>query len=886
MLAAVLAVAVCWSSPDRYGVQETEYVDPMERASPSGDYVLHLDPTSSSGAGAAHYRLMHRGEELWAAKLPFTLREVAVTDEGFSFGHGLTAGDGPGGELVVAILGPDGKLMLDERTKRSPSQFFHASDNPRALGMVVDAEHRQFAVRIADADLNRGIESWRRYSISEGRRLGDLEPEVAMDVKERELLHVADARALPGTDLHLIHWWRVQLSDYTRGYFPDGAAFTLMRPDGSMAWRLDLPLDYTVDGDEKADEALEDLVRSHGAVRRVESNGRFALWFVRDQQEVTFDARLRPDIENEWDVEEASRTPHATPVPKPADELPKIALKPLDVLQLESAKADARPALINVRAWTFSAPDGGFTAVRQDQGHAYTFVDLDSTGKVLREQLVRDLPAGDDETVSWTHERGDHWLAIVQGWGEGAATRVWRVDAASGGPEVLPAFEAPRVDDVQVRLSELAPMADGGFVALGTFHFKYSMSDVLMGFDRNGRLLWTVDEDMGDPSKLFSPEDVAVTSDGSVVVVETIRCQLKVYDRGGVHVRNVDLETAFGSEPRYTSGVSAGPDGTVLVLDAGERPLWHMELDGEVLRSVAPSFPDGRKPSQLAAHARISPSGAWWTFDGLNFVRLDSEGVVVERAGQLPLANQLHNPGACAVLDGRVCVQDESTGAIFVWNEGGLLTTVGAAAPEDRDFVTTIGRFAASPDGSIWIESKRGDYLGWDADGVRLGFRRFEGAPVFARAGGRLWTLGDGFLTARDPAGVALVSVDRQPDRRWIRGPYEAATFDDGTLAVHADSSVLIYSASGAPLRTITVPDPTPEWISERLDARGDWLLLSSWNPDVLLVNHTTGDAFRFTPADDHGRASWAHGLSRDGKQILSVERGEGSFVLHRFALP
>lgn len=114
--AAFLALPALLSSPQNWTV-----LDPAEHRSPDGGYVLYLDPSARDGAGPARYRLSRHGEALWDAELPFTLRELAVTDAGFTAGYGFTRGDRLDGEFLVAILDPRGEVVLQDRKKRTES---------------------------------------------------------------------------------------------------------------------------------------------------------------------------------------------------------------------------------------------------------------------------------------------------------------------------------------------------------------------------------------------------------------------------------------------------------------------------------------------------------------------------------------------------------------------------------------------------------------------------------------------------------------------------------------------------------------------------------------------------------------------------------------------
>lgn len=584
--AALLLLTALAPGPD----WTKDFVDPTDHRSPNGAYVLRVDPSERSGAGPAHYRLRHLGAEVWAAELPYTLRELALTDTGACIGYGATNGAGFGGEFVVAILDSAGAVRFEERTeRRSIPVACNPPTIPDAVGLMLDPSQTRCTIRISEQHVQYGAECWWRYDLLRARRLADLKPSDAMDRRRGVRLRLHDARPLPGTDLHLLHWSWWEYTDRKR----DGAVFTLMCPEGRMVWQHELQLECTSIESQEAQDALAKRLREPGLIRSVGPDRRFSLWFLDSSCEVTLEA-LPWHAKRRWEVVEIGRVPHAAPVEAPRGlRLPDIALTALDVVPLQ----------------------------RRARGRS------------------------------------------------GTAREV------------------------------------------------------------------------------------------------------------------------------------------------------------------------------------------------------------------------LHELGTCSVIDGRIWIQDRRSGSVFAWDESGRLELFARAERADARRVDPYGRSALAPDGSLWVQAERDEYLGWSAKGERLGYRKFERHPTFARDGRGVWSRGGrelGFVLS-DFAGRRLSSFQRQPDERWLRYYTDAMCLEDGTLAVLSSSGVLLYEADGQPLRMHALEGRR---IPDRIDAHGDWLLTSESSGKVQLLQRSSGAAFALRSSVAEGKSAWVHGFSADGRRLLSVERNRHRWKLHRHALP
>jgi sugar lactone lactonase YvrE len=186
-------------------------INPRDYHSPSGEFVLNVDPTDLYARGEGNYRVTRKGTVVWSGAKPFTLYEAGITDVGIIAGYAYSQGvegfprergrDRPG-MFHVVIMRPNGELLLNEITVRTESRFLHTRPDPVARGILVDGDKDQFTLLIRDADLNRREDSWWTYQLSTGKAVGKPNagpkiPPVLWDAETVEGVEKAKATELP-----------------------------------------------------------------------------------------------------------------------------------------------------------------------------------------------------------------------------------------------------------------------------------------------------------------------------------------------------------------------------------------------------------------------------------------------------------------------------------------------------------------------------------------------------------------------------------------------------------------------------------------------------------------------------------------------------------------
>lgn len=147
--------------------------------SPSGEWTATVDPSRREGGGPGSYRIEHNGKLVWEKQLDFTMSDGGISNKGELAGYGYTSGrwgrDGvpdDDGDLVVAIIGPDGTLRgKDVRARKRPSH--RELPQPAAEECFLDASHDRFVILSSDGF---GFDHKSRregFSLRTGSRIAD-----------------------------------------------------------------------------------------------------------------------------------------------------------------------------------------------------------------------------------------------------------------------------------------------------------------------------------------------------------------------------------------------------------------------------------------------------------------------------------------------------------------------------------------------------------------------------------------------------------------------------------------------------------------------------------------------------------------------------------------
>jgi sugar lactone lactonase YvrE len=814
-----------------------EVLDPATFASPDGTWRFTQTPLQREGSGPSSGKLQHLDTLVWEGTFPLTFESVVLTDAG------QVAACGVAGDFQLWTINPEGVRRVVQRIRPTGSNFLHTRDNPRIAGLFIHEDEDRLVLRVADPDVNRAVEEWLVYRLATGEPLVRLRPkECATDAEA--LWSIIDVRPLRSTPLTLVQWLRL-------GGETVGTRFAVLDSEGTELWYLDLPEDFEPPDDESDSSRLDELRRT-GTILSSSAPARFEVAILREEERVAFSVERYDRAEGAWEVREVGRFPHAFVAQQASnDAVVDIELTLVEAADLKVPDMNNNP-VHSVVAFGF-AELGEIEFVREARGSGYELILLDRTGGLQSRVPVRGLQVEAKSKKHWCKVSSERWVLIFDPWGGNDPATAWSIDAVSGEATELVEFDCPGADGV-------APDGSGGFIVTASYVAKYTGLATLRAFDIQGHLRWRIG-DWDHDDRIRSPEDVAVTSEGAIVVLENPSNRLQVFDLEGTLTKTIGLAEAWG-HAQYPTSVIADDGGGVIVLDfAGSRRLWRTPLDEEeASSSFLARYSDGRTTRRLPERLQVASDGSLWTTDGNVLLRLDENGTEVGRFGRSADSTDLVEPHTAAVDEqGRLCVLDGATNALHVFDLEGRRIFIGRPLPDDFGDLRVHG-ITTDSDGSTFVETDQGTYVGFDSEGRRTGKKKLgRGTTRFVPGTQQRWTearsdrllLLDGELKAR-------LSLEKLPDGRWFHYIVDFAVARDGSVAVldWEDTNgngkrvtLATYGPDGSPRHTYELPAGT---LYHGLAHGGEWLACDGGGA-VLFVHEASGTFRNFRATREAG---------------------------------
>ena len=334
---AALALGACalCATASKASEAPPKIVNPAHYSSPSGKYVLVVDPDDKYGVGGASYRLSQNGHKVWSAHHPFTLLSVGVTDNGVVAGYGqpgkFIANDG---SLETVIIDLSGKFRLDERTKQSSLEWLTL---PYPLLACVNQNLDRVVIPqvvLKNGEKYESEEKWRQYRLSTGKPLPDFDPDPLYSQLPKEASLIS-AVAVSGTPLTLMRW--------TVG---TDSLFTLLDPSYKIVWRQTLPEDYDHDHNDR--ESTRKFYTLYNAASiALSGNGSFTIRPFTQDISITY--KVLQDKTGHWIVQETERVSNSL-LSATMPRMWTVHLRSKGYFDLHVPGAPAKPASVQGKA--------------------------------------------------------------------------------------------------------------------------------------------------------------------------------------------------------------------------------------------------------------------------------------------------------------------------------------------------------------------------------------------------------------------------------------------------------------------------------------------------------------------------------------------------------
>ncbi|WP_160148175.1 hypothetical protein [Rubripirellula obstinata] len=846
-----------------------EVVSPRAFVSSDGQFSLEVWPSDQNGVGGATYKLRTGTESLWSMQHPFTLVNVCLTQAGeaigYAYSHGIQGrvhGDGYG-DFQVVILDRSGKVRLRDRVERTGSRFLHEPPSPIADGLIVHEEHDHFFVQLLDPDVNRRQPTWWSYQISTGTKNAEVQPPTMRDEHSSHGFVIA-AKPIAGTPLTIVHQSH-SWSGYGRdGNDEYGARFFVVDQKGRLIWNKLLRHDYQVahtdsdakmDGEnEKINKSVRNRIFQFGGILPDKKSMEFELYFARDSRRVTY--RVERSAEQNsttnsseqlaWNVTEVANEPSSLPQIATAkqdqalretlrigqDSRIQVAvvaanfpsLKPLSSIEL--AQREPESPIHSIYHFAGGGP-GRLAFIRSIPGGQNVFVLVGLDGELVLEFKLPEHPAEGRWQTCWL--QGDTFLVTVSPYGVEQKSTAWVLDTKSESLSKLDAFDCDSIDD-------LARLPDGGFAALATARYEYTMVSGLHGFSPDGRSRWHIEQDYSKgPQALFSPEAITLTSSGEVAVLDNIRDSLQYFSPQGQFLRSVDLKEAWGREPNYPTDLATTPDGLVVYDFDAAKPYVRVDSEGKQQSWFQPRQADGRVVD--CADFETDSRGFVWVTDRHALLRLDSQGVVDRIIGAQPDPNQLRNV-AMLEIDrlGKRYVVDQQSATIHVMNADWQLQHRCVVSPDDFRGELFQPLLTVTDDGDVSVcvstVGRRGHFVRFSKTGEPIVVppsQEWKGRPGPGTRTRIIEDYDSLFWIETDDSGKRTKQkITARPDGHWFERIIDVRFDDDGCFAVLAESdslkecSINLFDASANPQKVIVLPKEVGD--SPKFDYREKYL--------------------------------------------------------------
>ncbi len=834
------------------------YLQPKTFESSAGKYELFVDPSNLYGAGTGTYTMRSAGVILWEQELPFTLSDVIITDDGYTFGYGYTGGVESmmkfPDELILCLLDSSGAIVVNKEFERTFARYTSGTHYPWVNMMGYSDENNTAWFFLRKNDLPR--EDGELILIN---KKGEEKRDRLMildKINEGEG-HIWKVQQIPGAPL-LVITWQTEGGSFTW----ENQRISVLDFDGKEHWRW-IADDQEVRLPEvTVTDALQFSFPNKGNTVTIQVTGSGDVWSITEHSRVKLAETVNPKTETNLPINAA-----------PLKDFPAVHLKPYRTFSLDKPAAPENSVSIR-QSYLFD-----------DAGNVYTFgnEEKDRTVRIINKQgevIASNTIPSEGFKHNWGMDWLDHENIVMLGKTEGlddykAPVKLFRFDVATGELTQLGNHDFWGVSGIDA--------SSNGRILVRSYKSKsINSGGQIRVFDRDGELLLRIDEDdFSERCGNCRIDDASLLKDGRIAVLDGNPDRVEILNIEGKKESVILLEEHWGYKPNYLSAVHAGPNGGVVVVDFnGRYPTVEMDAEGNVLHKY-------RKKGT------IDSLGKFWVSDGYTLKQESEGGEVLGMIGSEP-TDELSGPLAQFHIDqqGRMYTIPARSGIPFVFDQNGkVIYRADVPASSIQNPETAMYNLLIPGDGSMRyrvtekvhsrdIPQREQKYV-FDAQGKQVLQEELIGGTSSIEVtlrnvnlnteqvmlnDDRIWTTTYHTVVLKDLEGTVLKEVKRDANNNWLIGPRIILQSPKGDILVsnRSSSGFTIYSSEADIIGGFDPPNLSR---SSLRNSAWDGTMVFTFVEDELWVIDAQGVTVKALKVEGTNK-SWQPHVTKHGKEL------------------
>ncbi|MCF6318449.1 MAG: hypothetical protein L3J83_04080 [Proteobacteria bacterium] len=682
-------------------------INPKTYYSANKQYSLKVIPTNKHGIGQSDIIFSKDGVLLWNKSIDSTFSDVKISKDAhifaYSYSDGLDTGyrnkDKNNHNLTLWALSKHGKIITRDDFERGITMtHLHANDNPQALGILLQESANTVVFRFNASMHTDEDEKWIQYSIKSGKRKADLLIDLSVE-QDKTYGSFHEVIALTNQDLYLL-----AITKLKHYYIDEYILFILLDINGQPIW-------------------------SYESKNKLDPNNSQIKKYIENNPLIKYDK-----ISKIFSITDLDKTEILSYTISKGN-VTEVATKDIDLYTLDSNTTTTHKNLIEPpqfissfiiddrtknnkinnksmpqRMGVFGIDDNNniATLYKSKNTHIFTILKPDNS---IQTHFAINIDGLNKHQINSIKYKGDKkWLVLAT-----------RYDKQPILIEINSKTQTSKSIKIDAKGAiKLIIHKDKNFTVLARDGEGY-----LRHFNNQGEIIWTFkQESYGKPSHMSSPENITLSNDNKIIVLDNIGNKLNIYNNKGTFVSKIEFNNTENGELGYPTQLVAIND-IIYVKDS--EFIHKYSLSGNWLGKITLTLLNGKKIGNIA-DMQVTKNQHIMLSDYANVFEFDEDFKQINRFGQLP-SQQLFNH--IAWLD------TNSQGDIYLFNDKSYSVIVFTASGESKkvfslkplsiptDHVSGINIFMDDQD-VVHMNLGLSHYALFDKDGQFVTIKKFD----------------------------------------------------------------------------------------------------------------------------------------------------------------